>query len=92
MVELSDILNDVAGTFGVRTEAEPRHEVLERIREAMEVRRYPVRWLYEVRMDAPDTDNAFGKLFRTIQGANAGGANCPVARPPWQLRPRGVPW
>ncbi|WP_376097366.1 heme-binding protein [Roseomonas sp. CCTCC AB2023176] len=81
MVTLSDILNGVAGAFGARTEPEPRHEVLKRIGDAMEIRRYPVRWAYEVRMDAPDTEEAFGKLFRTIQGANAGGATIPMTAP-----------
>ncbi len=64
------------GIFGVRLYEEPRYEVLTRLGERLEIRRYAPRLAAEVvlpRAGRAETDDAFRLLFAYIAGANQDG-------------------
>jgi len=72
--------------FGIRSGYEqPTYEVVERLGEVMEVRRYPSRLAVETTADGADRDEArnaaFRRLFDYISGENAGGREVAMTAP-----------
>ncbi len=65
----------VIGVFGVRLYEEPRYEVISRLDDRVEIRRYAPRLAAEVETQAAGkegADDAFRLLFAYISGANEG--------------------
>ncbi|WP_366518513.1 heme-binding protein [Bradyrhizobium sp.] len=67
------VLESAAGVFGIRLYEEPRYDVVARLGESVEIRRYAPRVAAEVDMAAADEagrNAAFQLLFSYIAGAN----------------------
>jgi hypothetical protein len=67
------VIESVLGVFGVRLYEEPRYEVIERIGDRVEIRRYTPRLAAEVDLVSPGDagrGEAFQLLFAYIAGAN----------------------
>lgn len=69
---VSDMLSSIPGALGIRLEAEPRHDVIDRIGD-VEIRRYAPALLAQVSVDGAHEqalDRAFEKLAGYIYGEN----------------------
>lgn len=70
-------LESVTGVFGVRLYEEPRYDVIDRVGERVEIRRYAPRLAAEVELTSPGEagrSEAFQLLFAYIAGANRASA------------------
>jgi hypothetical protein len=68
------VVESVVGVFGVRLYEEPRYDVIERVNDAVEIRRYAPRLAAEVDLVSSDDAGrreAFQLLFNYIAGANS---------------------
>lgn len=68
------------GVFGIRLYEEPRYDVVERVSQAVEIRRYAPRLAAEVELtssDDPGRSEAFQLLFNYIAGANRAAGTAP---------------
>lgn len=67
-------LESALGVFGVRLYEEPPYQVIDRIGDRIEIRRYAARLVAEVEVSKPGEagrSEAFGLLFNYIAGANS---------------------
>lgn len=86
MAELGEIVSIMGSVVGIRSGTEePKSIVLDTLGEGLEIRRYPELAAVEVSMATTDRDRfrneAFGKLFRYISGANSGSAKIAMTAP-----------
>jgi hypothetical protein len=71
---LSTFAESGLSVFGIRSPYEqPSYQVLQQIAPNIELRRYEARLAVETEMTPGNEGEAFGRLFRYITGANAGG-------------------
>ncbi len=88
-----EILKGIPGIFGIRLEAEPRHEVVEKIGE-VEVRHYAPALLAEITVPGDHDkalDAAFDRLARYIFGANSKDEHLSMTNPVYQGKGQGLP-
>jgi hypothetical protein len=72
------VVESVLGVFGIRLYEEPRHDVIDRVGDRVEIRRYAPRPVAEVDLASPGEagrSEAFQLLFAYIAGANRASAS-----------------
>lgn len=78
------VLEATLGVVGIRIYEEPRHVVVARLRDGVEVRRYAARLAAETEVPGDDAEArsaAFRVLFAYIAGANAGAEKIAMTTP-----------
>jgi hypothetical protein len=75
------LLSAACSVVGVSDTPEPEFTVVDRLGEAVEVRRYAPRVAVEARMPEGGRNAAFGRLFDYISGANDGGGKIAMTTP-----------
>ena len=75
------LLSAACSVVGVSDTPEPEYSVVERLGEAVEIRRYAPRVAVEARMPEGGRNAAFGRLFEYISGANDGGGEIAMTTP-----------
>ena len=84
---LTTFVDSGLSVFGVRAPyAQPKYEVVQSISPAVEIRAYAPRTVVETDIAGGDQGQAFGRLFRYITGANAGGHTVAMTVPVEQSR------
>ncbi len=79
---LSTFADSGLSVFGIRNPYEqPSYQVLQQISPVIELRRYEARMAVETEMTPSNEGEAFGRLFRYITGANAGGRMISMTAP-----------
>lgn len=79
---LVTFLESALSVVGIRaTYEEPRYAVVERLDRGVEIRAYDGRVAVETDARGQQDGEAFGRLFRYITGANAGGARIAMTAP-----------
>lgn len=79
---LITFLESALSVVGIRaTYEEPRYAVVERLDRGVEIRAYDGRVAVETDARGQQDGEAFGRLFRYITGANAGGARIAMTAP-----------
>ncbi|AWI86930.1 heme-binding protein [Methylobacterium sp. DM1] len=79
---LVTLLESALSVVGIRaTYEEPRYAVVERLDRGVEIRAYDGRVAAETDARGQQDGEAFGRLFRYITGANAGGARIAMTAP-----------
>ncbi|HEV2543554.1 MAG TPA: heme-binding protein [Methylobacterium sp.] len=79
---LVTVLESALSVVGIRaTYEEPRYAVVERLDRGVEIRAYDGRVAVETDARGQQDGEAFGRLFRYITGANAGGARIAMTAP-----------
>ena len=84
---LTTFVDSGLSVFGVRAPyAQPKYEVVQTLAPAVEIRAYAPRTVVETDIAGGDQGQAFGRLFRYITGANAGGHTVAMTVPVEQSR------